>query len=370
MRCESNPSLRRRATAQCYSVCKEATGSMQRRQVLKLALASTLSLAGIPAYGQSISGIEPAQVVGVGRGGVAGKPTVITAVAIAAGGQVFASAGDDHVVRLWSSKGQLLFSLKGHVDWVRTLTFSPDSQTLVSGGDDGQVIQWQVSSGTKLRELPVQDKSIYAVSYNAEGSQFATVGFSNRAYIYSADGEPVRSLAGPCADLRAVCFSPDGKRVAAAGRNGQIRIWNVGSGTMSLEIPGDIDRIRTLAFTADGKQLLSAGEGRWIAIWDAGDGNQVAKFACRGAKVQSLVFLGSDLFVTGGSDNVIRLWNRSQEAEQLKLVGHTGSVAALAFDAESGTLVSGSFDTTVRVWQLRSEDDGRDTARTPGRATR
>jgi len=80
--------------------------------------------------------------------------------------------------------------------------------------------------------------------------------------------------------------------------------------------------------------------------------------------------LGSELFVTGGSDNVIRLWDLRKQNEQFQIFGHTGSVAALAFDAQSATLVSGSFDTTVRIWQLRSADDVRDTARTPGDAVR
>jgi WD40 repeat protein len=144
----------------------------------------------------------------------------------------------------------------------------------------------------------------------------------------------------------------------------------VATGTIDLEIPGDVERIRTLAFTADGAKLLSAGEGRWIAVWNTADGTQLSKFLCRGAKIQALAFLGAELFVTGGSDNVIRVWDMNKQAEQFQIFGHTGSVAALAFDRDTTTLVSGSFDTTVRVWQLRSADDVRDTARAPGDAVR
>jgi WD40 repeat protein len=36
-------------------------------------------------------------------------------------------------------------------------------------------------------------------------------------------------------------------------------------------------------------------------------------------------------------------------------VGHTGSVSALAWDSPAGVLISGSYDTTVRVWQLSSQ---------------
>ena len=121
-----------------------------------------------------------------------------------------------------------------------------------------------------------------------------------------------------------------------------------------------------MAFSPDGKFVLTGSTDKTARLWNATDGTQVSKFICRGAKVQSSAFLGAQLFVTGGSDNVIRVWDLNKQTEQFQIFGHTGSVAALAFDAQSATLVSGSFDTTVRIWQLRSADDLRDTARTPG----
>jgi WD40 repeat protein len=70
---------------------------------------------------------------------------------------------------------------------------------------------------------------------------------------------------------------------------------------------------------------------------------------------------GSDLIATGGSDNVVRIWNWQTLAEADKLLGHTGSVATLAFDPQSNVIISGSYDTTVRVWRLKAAG-GKDTA--------
>jgi WD40 repeat protein len=49
---------------------------------------------------------------------------------------------------------------------------------------------------------------------------------------------------------------------------------------------------------------------------------------------------------------VIRLWDLSTGGEQYHLMGHTGSVTGLAWDCNAEVLISGSFDTTVRLWQL------------------
>src|SRR5579871_5204243 len=59
------------------------------------------------------------------------RPPVFTAVAISPDGQLVAGGGDDHMVRIWSlADGKLLHTINGHNDWLRSLTFSPNGQTL------------------------------------------------------------------------------------------------------------------------------------------------------------------------------------------------------------------------------------------------
>jgi WD40 repeat protein len=78
--------------------------------------------------------------------------------------------------------------------------------------------------------------------------------------------------------------------------------------------------------------------------------------------VLSMAVCGEQFIATGGSDNVIRVWNWQTQAEAEQLLGHTGSVASLAFDGTSRTIISGSYDTTVRVWRLPSGKKGQSTA--------
>lgn len=89
-----------------------------------------------------------------------------------------------------------------------------------------------------------------------------------------------------------------------------------------------------------------------MRLWDAVAGIQVGTLPERPGKVLSLSFCGPDRLAAGGSDNLIRVWDLASQTEQVRLIGHTGSVGTLAWDAQRGQLVSGSFDTTVRIWQL------------------
>jgi WD40 repeat protein len=67
------------------------------------------------------------------------------------------------------------------------------------------------------------------------------------------------------------------------------------------------------------------------------------------------LYCGPGILAASSSDNVIRLWDTKSRQERGRLLGHTGSVTTLAWYGKSGTLVSGSFDTTVRVWQVKVE---------------
>ena len=132
---------------------------------------------------------------------------------------------------------------------------------------------------------------------------------------------------------------------------------------MHLEIAAGLGRIRTLAYLPDGDKLVSAGEGRTIRhLGRQTRRGRLPKFNCRTGKVLSMAVCGENLIATGGSDNVVRIWNWQSADEVDRLLGHTGSVAALAFDPLSAVFISGSFDTTVRVWRLNGEQAENTTA--------
>lgn len=62
------------------------------------------------------------------------------------------SAGNDHVVKLWSAaNGKLLRVFTGHENYVFSMAFHPDGKTFVSGDLFGKVRQWDYKSGKLLR---------------------------------------------------------------------------------------------------------------------------------------------------------------------------------------------------------------------------
>jgi WD40 repeat protein len=282
------------------------------------------------------------------------RPTVVTGVAITPDGHTIAAATDDHRVSIWDgTSGELKSELEGHSDWVHSVVLSHDGSTVASGAADHTLCLWNMGKKQPAFQLPACKNAIAAVSMHPNNQQLAVVGFSGEMEIINAStGQASQKMDGPCADVRTVAFSPNGERMAAAGRNGKIRVWNVSDAKIQRDITTEGRRIRTLAFSTDGSRIAAAGDGTTIDIFDAATGDPIMKLAARPAKVYSLVFLDSQHLATGGSDNRVTVWDLDSKEAASELVGHTGTVAALACDATGKVLVSGSYDTTLRVWNL------------------
>jgi WD40 repeat protein len=112
-----------------------------------------------------------------------------------------------------------------------------------------------------------------------------------------------------------------------------------------------------LRYSRDGEYLVSGSEDRTLRVTDLHTGEKFS-LETGNAKVMSLQFCGPGLVASGGSDNLIRLWDLKQRKEITQLAGHTGSVAALAYEGE--VLVSSGYDATVRIWTRNSNVAGGD----------
>ena len=183
------------------------------------------------------------------------------------------------------------------------------------------------------------------------GSLLAAAGFEEKIRVYDVRSGAQRfELICPCRDMRALAFSPDNQILAAGGRNGQIRLWTSVDGQHVRDLTAHRKRIRQLAFTQQGDQIISCSEDRTVRVSNI---TGIGGFALprRPTKIMAMAHYAPGRLATAGSDNMIRLWDLTTKAEIGHLRGHTGSIVTLEHD--QNTLVSGSYDTTVRIWNMQ-----------------
>lgn len=282
------------------------------------------------------------------------REPVITALAMDAGHSLLLVAGDDHSVRCWDLvKNRFIWSDKKHEDWVRGAAVSPDAKTFVTVDHSGLIMIGDAQSGERRHALKQENRGARRVVISPGKDLFAVCGTDQTVSCYSAaTGNRLSTFRAPGESNRALAFSTNGQWLAVAGRNGIIRLWDVAAQKLLRDFSGDGRRVNAVAFSADGKRLAAAGEGIAVTVYDTTNGNVAMQFPERPGKTFSLAFCGNDYLASGESDNAIRLWNLANGTETANMIGHTGTVAEMVFDAQNGQLVSGGFDTTIRFWPI------------------
>lgn len=333
-----------------------------------------LLAAVVPAAAQRLEeGLSPGRIgdalqprmIDLEPGATPDRAPVITAIGLDPTGKLLATAGDDHLVRIWDvAQGEVLMRIRGHEGWVRAATFNPTDGVLATAGDDRRILLWKTRVGERagtgasaddapFRTIDMGKTAIFALAFSPDGAFLAAAGFDQRVWVFDGrTGERLRVLEGPGQDIRALAFSPDGRQLAAAARNGRIRTWQAAGGEVIRDLEGHRRRVHALVYSLEGSILASAGEDRAVRLWSVADGRSAGALPEVPAPIRSLAFCGSQRLAAGSSDNVIRVFSLSTRAKERDLAGHTGSVATLAWDAANQTLISGGFDTTVRFWRL------------------
>lgn len=277
---------------------------------------------------------------------------VVTALAASRDGRFLAVAGDDHVIRLLDVEStHVLGQFAGHTDWILSLVFSADSKQLFSSGNDGRVLQWEYGQADTPIELFHLPYAVRCLSLSTEKQLLAVGGFGEEVGIWDLQANAWHSkFSCSCGDQRCVRFSPSGDRLLCGGRDGNLRVWNTTTGEELAHVPLHTRRVHTAAFSADGNVITSVSEDRHLVRYDLLTQQVTLDRELKAAKLRSLCLINDYLIAAAGADNAIHIFDVLADEELGKFTGHTGSVAVMCSCADQ--LVSGSFDTTVRLWKI------------------
>ncbi|MEJ5342449.1 MAG: WD40 repeat domain-containing protein [Thermogutta sp.] len=284
------------------------------------------------------------------------RAPVITALDIDAAHNLLATAGDDHQIRLFGSGGDQLLATWPSEGWVYDLSFDPTGRYLAAVNEWGVLTVWEWQSPRQLYRLQVSGAALRAVSFSPDGRVIAVAGFDPTLVILeSLTGRIVRQISTGVRDQRDAAFSPDGRFVAVTGGSGRVQLWEVSTGRLVVNQTVAPRRQRALAFAPTGQVLAVGGEdGRVRVFAVSGTSLQLVTTLELGeGQITTLTFCnGGEEIAAGTSRNEIRVFELASGREIGRLRGHTGTVARLVWTAEQGVLASGSFDTTIRFWQL------------------
>lgn len=209
-----------------------------------------------------------------------GHEETVWSLAFAPDGKTLASGGKDGSVRLWDPEsGREVRRLEGHRGEVYAVAFAPDGKTLASGGEDHALCLWDLASGRELRLVGWQEAGVCLLAFAPDGRTLAAVNtsstspYSTTGTIHLWDPRTGRErgrLDRKKGTISCIAFAPDSGMLAANGEEG-VCCWDVVGGRVIRELPWHHNGIIAVAFSADGRRLASAGRDTTILIWDVAD---------------------------------------------------------------------------------------------------
>lgn len=273
-------------------------------------------------------------------------------------GKRVATAGDEGILRLYdTATGNILKSVRTSSAkdmHVTQIAYSADGRMIATTGSDGKIRIWAAETLKPVRSWAAGTSYVSGIAWPRAGKYLATSGYDNAARLWDPlKGKQVRRLTGLESDAYAVAMSRDGKLVAAGGPDGTCRIWNAGDGKLVRTLtPG---QVMSIAFSPNGKYIATDGKDFKYYLYELATGKLVLSQATDSGKaITGLAFSpDSSKLAIGDYANQAIVIDLTGELVNV-FVGHTENVSSVEFSPDGKFLLTASFDSTAKLWDLAS----------------
>lgn len=266
------------------------------------------------------------------------------------------SASFDNSVGLWQGRDPLW--LEAHDAAVNTVIFlSPDRAA--SGGDDFNVILWDLDAGTARRLTGHQGK-VAGLAVSPDGALLASASWDGSIGLWplvAPDGAP-RFLQGHGSGVNAVAFGADGAQLFSASADGTVRVWDLASGADRVLVDQGFGVNRLVLGPNEAWLAYGAVDGVTRVI-DPVSGAQLYDFSLERRPILAMAHHpATDRLAVGDGHGYIMMidtdaWRITRDFRAMQ----RGPVWALDFSADGASILAGGLDDVVYSWPVALLDE-------------
>ncbi|MFH8636033.1 nSTAND1 domain-containing NTPase [Streptomyces goshikiensis] len=207
------------------------------------------------------------------------------------------------------------------------------------------------SSHLRVR-LDGHTDTVRHIAWSPDGRRLATASRDGTARVFDAGSgrcDHVLRSEGPM--VESVSWAPDSSRLATVGRDPVVRLWDARSGDPErlLTAPGFVGR--QVAWSPRGTHVAASSKDRVVRVWEAGTGTLVHELRGHRDDVWGLSWSPDGTRLASASHDLTAiLWDVAGGTPAVTLTGHTDFIEGIAWSPDGGSVATGSGDHTARIW--------------------
>ena len=251
------------------------------------------------------------------------------------------------IVILNAITGIQMAILSGHTDWVRSLVFSPDGMSLVSGSADETIKLWDMQTGGVVKTFQGHTSQVHSVSISTDCTTIASVSHDKTIRLWNIQTGECHQVIKSQNWVNCVCFSPLDPKFLISSSGGRICQWDIDGQKIVSESDGS-----HIAFSLDGTQLVVCN-GSVVEVQSSDSKAIVAKFSIPNSYIRCCCVSPDNRLVAVTDVMDIYVWDITSLNPHLleTFTGHTTNITFLEFSSPS-SLISTSWDRVIRFWQI------------------
>ncbi|MEH2113803.1 WD40 repeat domain-containing protein [Nostoc sp.] len=248
--------------------------------------------------------------------------------------------------------------LEGHTDSVTSVSVSPKDPLIVSGSKDKTVRLWKIDGTPVKTPAPMKhDAAVYSVNFSPDG-QYIVSADDKKVKLWKKDGTLLDSITEN-KNIYFVNFSPD-NQIIYTMEDGTIKLCKYNSSIIIkkpyIAIPGNgRDKVWSAEFSHNnsGENIVTASDDGNIRIFTK-NGINIATLSGHIAAVSYASFgLNNDTIISSSYDNTVRMWQRENDGKtwlNIKNIA-ANNPYKVKFSPDYKTIAATNIDGNIQTWK-------------------
>jgi coatomer protein complex subunit alpha (xenin) len=227
---------------------------------------------------------------------------------------MFVSGGDDYKIKVWNYKlKRCLFTLLGHLDYIRTTVFHHEYPWILSSSDDQTIRIWNWQSRQSFAVLTGHNHYVMCAQFHPSEDMIVSASLDQTVRVWDISGLRQKSMPG--GGPPAVGGGPSGPGMSAAAGSSSIDLFGSSGAIVKHVLEGHDRGVNWAAFHPTLPLVVSGADDRQVKLWRMNDAKAWEVDTCRGHynNVSCVLFHPrSELILSASEDKSIRVWDMSK----------------------------------------------------------